>query len=75
MSASQIDHLVKMANQIALNLAAAGDDDTVAEQAYDHMKRFWSPLMKQQITAYLEKDVGDLTPASAKAVAKLAESA
>lgn len=51
MTARQIDHLVKMANQIALNLGA-GHDNASAARTAQHVKRFWTPAMRQQLIAY-----------------------
>jgi formate dehydrogenase subunit delta len=43
-------HLIKMANQIAANFAYEKNKDKAARAVADHMGRFWSPLMKRQIT-------------------------
>ena len=71
MSANQIDHLVKMVNQIALNFASVGDEEQIAEQTFGHIKKFWSPLMKQQIVDYQGGAHGELSAAAAKAVLRL----
>jgi formate dehydrogenase subunit delta len=70
-SKQQIKHLVKMANQIAQNLASAGDDEEVAKQASEHINKFWTPLMKQQITSHLNDDGEGLTPVASKVIVKL----
>lgn len=49
MSTSTLDKLVRMANQIARNLAL--DADPVAATA-DHIAAFWTPRMKEQIFAH-----------------------
>jgi formate dehydrogenase subunit delta len=51
MAARQIDHLVKMANQIALNLGA-GHDDAVATRTAQHISRFWTPAMRKELIEY-----------------------
>lgn len=51
MAPRQIDHLVKMANQIALNLGA-GHDDAAAERTARHISRFWTPDMRSQLIEF-----------------------
>lgn len=46
---SEIDQLVKMANQIAENFSF--HDDQVARTA-DHIQRFWAPPMRKKLTAH-----------------------
>lgn len=67
----EIEHLVKMVNQIAANLTAAGDEDAVATEVAAHLGKFWSPRMKQRIIAYWQEGGGDLTPVATKAIATL----
>jgi len=52
MAPEQVKQLVKMANQIALNLAAWGDDAAVARKTCEHMEKFWTPAMCDQILEY-----------------------
>lgn len=47
---AEIEHLVKMANQIADNFSY--HDDQVARTA-DHLKRFWAPPMRRNLAAYV----------------------
>ncbi|NOW45085.1 formate dehydrogenase subunit delta [Novosphingobium sp. SG751A] len=42
------DHLIKMANQIAANLAAQGQEAAIRETA-QHIIDFWDPRMKAGI--------------------------
>jgi formate dehydrogenase subunit delta len=51
MAARQIEHLVKMANQIALNLGAGHDGDAAAKTA-EHISRFWTAAMRRQLIEY-----------------------
>ena len=67
--------LVKMANQIAANLAYGDDEERVAENVRDHLRRFWSPPMRAAIIEYQEQGGSGLSPPAARAVAKLAEQA
>jgi len=48
MAARQIEHLVKMANQIALNLGA-GHDGAAAAKTAQHISRFWTVAMRRQL--------------------------
>ena len=67
MTAAQTDHLVKMANQIALNMGAWGDEEAVAQQVADHIRRFWTPDMQSQLARHAAS--GDaLSPAASKAL-------
>jgi len=49
---SQAAHLVKMANQIALNLAAAGSDEEAIELTARHIRQFWTPVMTRKLLDY-----------------------
>lgn len=68
MSASKLDRLVKMVNQIALNMSANGTDEMVADQVAQHLEKFWSPPMKNLMTEQAgDADIG-LTPIAQLAV-------
>lgn len=59
---STVENIIRMANQIAKNLAH--EDDPAAAMA-EHIRLFWDPRMKQLITAYK----GDgLCPVAANAI-------
>lgn len=70
-----IDHLVKMANEIGSFFVTANDEDTAAQLIADHLKRFWDPRMRKQVIAHLGQGGEGFTPAVAKAVGLLAETA
>jgi len=72
MSTVKIDRLVKMVNQISLNMSSNGPADQVATQVSDHLEKFWSPPMKNLISEQVVDDNVGLTPISLKAVIKLA---
>ena len=65
--------LVKMANQISLNLRANGSDDVVAEHVAAHLQKFWSPPMRQMIIAQLTAPETDLLPVTILAIEKLSQ--
>ncbi len=52
MIGSEIEHLVKMANQVAENFAFAGDEQKQIASLVDHLTRFWAPSMKQHLLDY-----------------------
>lgn len=52
MAAKQIDQLVKMSNQIALNMAAWGDEQEVVRMTGEHMNKFWTPAMCRQLLSH-----------------------
>ncbi len=51
------DALVKMANEIAANIAPGKNQQQTAEAMLNHLTRFWSRSMKAQIIDCLEMDV------------------
>ena len=57
MSAGSTAHIVRMANQIAANLAARGHDEAVRETAV-HVRQFWDPRMRAALMAV---DAGELS--------------
>ena len=71
MSQSTLDRLVKMVNQIALNMRANGTDVMVADQVAQHLQKFWSSAMKNVLTQESEDtDIG-LSPVALLAVQAL----
>ena len=71
MSQSALDRLVKMVNQISLNMCANGSDAMVADQVAQHMQKFWSPAMKNVLIQESEEtDIG-LSPVALLAVQAL----
>ena len=71
--ATQIEHLVKMAEQIALNFRAWGDEDAVAEKICEHLRKFWTPAMQGQLLDNWRADATVLSPAVQHAMARLEE--
>ena len=61
--------LAYMANQIARNFAAQGEDEAVAA-TLDHITKFWDPRMKAGI---LQHGGEDLSPIAARAISVLRE--
>ncbi len=72
-TAKQIDRLVKMANQIALNTGARLDAAESARRTAEHLRKFWTPAMRGQLTDHW-RDGGDgLEPAVMSALDALSE--
>jgi formate dehydrogenase subunit delta len=69
----QIKHLVKMANQIALNFGDWGDEELVVAKTGEHLKKFWTPAMLQQLLAYRQTGGDKLSPLVCRALAALEE--
>jgi formate dehydrogenase subunit delta len=65
--------LVKMANQIAANLAYGENEDRAAASVRDHLRRFWSPPMLEAIIEFQLRGGSGLSSIAALAVRKLAE--
>lgn len=68
----QLQHLIKMINQISANLDH-GDPNKAAEETATHLKKFWARSMKQQIIEYADSDGSDLNAVSKLAVEQLKE--
>jgi len=67
---STAERLVYMANQIARNFAAIGQEAAAAATA-DHLASFWDPRMRQQIFALADAQNNGLEPIAAMAIALL----
>ena len=56
-----IQHLVKMANNIASFFEAEPDPSKGAKGIAEHLKNFWDPRMRREILTYVdEHEGGDL---------------
>jgi len=63
----KIERLTYMADQIARNFAAQGEEEAI-EATAEHIRLFWDPRMKSAIKA---ADPAALSPVVARAVARL----
>ena len=68
----KVDKLVRMANQIAMNLEFGSNNAKAADSVADHLTRFWAPSMRAAIIEYYRQGGEELTETAALAVAKLA---
>ncbi|MBN2701008.1 MAG: formate dehydrogenase subunit delta [Methylothermaceae bacterium] len=66
-----VEQLVKMANDIAAFFSAEPDHQTAVDGVYNHIKRFWDPRMRQQITAHLQSDGSGLCDLATEALQRL----
>ena len=67
---SEVEQLVKMANQIAVNFSF--HDDPV-ERLIDHLQRFWAPSMRRQLLEYHQAGGSGLNAAVVASVERLAQ--
>ncbi|MFT7287138.1 MAG: formate dehydrogenase subunit delta [Halieaceae bacterium] len=71
MAAKQIDQLVKMANQIALNTGAARDPEESVRRTTEHLKKFWTPAMREQLRNFVLREGGAVEPVVRRAAEQL----
>lgn len=50
-----VEHLVRMANQIGAFFEAEPDPDEVRAGIAQHLKRFWDPRLRRTLVAYAEE--------------------
>jgi len=67
---AEIDHLVKMANQIAANFSFHEDGVT---RVADHLRRFWAPSMLRQLREHVAANGAGLDEAVLQAVQQFQE--
>ena len=64
----EVEHLVTMANDIAINLSFHADAD---ERIADHINRFWAPRMRSLLIEYVAGGGQGLSDHMAPAMKKL----
>jgi len=69
----QVEKLVRMANQIAANFDYGPDKQKAVAGVVDHLQRFWSPLMRQEIAGYDDSGDIQLSEVAKQAVVKMAQ--
>ncbi len=71
-----IDHLIKMANEITAFWSGELGEEDAAKEVASHLRRFWEPRMRAQMITYLEQRQGaGLNEVAVRAVRLLAEQA
>ena len=73
MSSTELEHLIKMMNQIADNIMSEEGDDARARDVAVHVKKFWAPSMIKIIIEYAKVDGNNLQPVALAAVNLLNE--
>ncbi|MGL6159109.1 formate dehydrogenase subunit delta [Microbulbifer sp.] len=71
MSTEKLEHLVRMANQIAANLDHGKADEEALEAVANHLSRFWARRMKAQIIGHLHSGGEGLDPLARRAVERI----
>ncbi len=71
MSATELDHLIKMINQIADNIAVGQGDAVTAPKVAHHIDLFWARPMKEKIIDYAARDGEQLNAAARMAVSQI----
>lgn len=64
------DKLVRMANEIAVFFRLQGEEQAVAAIA-DHIRSFWSPVMRRRAYAHLDAGAAGLEPLALRALQQL----
>ena len=54
---STLENLIRMANQIARNFEAQGQEAAVTATA-EHIRKFWAPRMRAAVQQHIEQDAG-----------------
>ena len=67
-----VDHLVKMANEIGAFFAGASPPEQAPRDVATHIKRYWEPRMRQAMLAHFKQGGAGLTDVARSAVALLA---
>jgi formate dehydrogenase subunit delta len=67
----ELEHLIKMINQIADNIAIGDDDAIIAAKVTEHLQLFWAPPMKKKIINYAANDGEKLNVVAKVAVSQL----
>jgi formate dehydrogenase subunit delta len=66
-----IEHLVKMANQIEAFFKAEPERETAVQGIAGHIKRFWDPRMRKQIRQHVDAGGAGLGEFATEAVKRL----
>jgi len=71
MMQNELNHLIKMVNQIADHCAPGEPSDVAADKAASHLQRFWAPSMKTKIIDYARDDGSALSEVATDAIQRL----
>ena len=65
---SDVDQMIKMANQIAENFSYYDDQ---VDRTADHIQRFWASKMRNKLAAYIEEGGEGVSEPAAQALKTL----
>ena len=68
MNGQASDHLIKMANEILLNIGGGGDEEAVTKTAA-HIEKFWTAVMRRQLVERGQSGGEQLPPLLADVIA------
>lgn len=71
MSENELDHLIKMANQIASNIGIGSTEEYCVKKVVTHISAFWALPMRQKICANLDEYGEALNPIAKKALIEI----
>ena len=69
----KIERLIEMANDIGTFFRALPDRNQAAEGIAEHLRKFWDPRMRRQLTDYVTAGGKGLDPPVEAAVRSLAQ--
>jgi len=72
MSSHELEHALKMLEQITANFAWDEDAERAAAAVAAHIKRFWTPDMRRMVVQALAGGEVELSPRAARSVRLLA---
>jgi formate dehydrogenase subunit delta len=67
---SQLGHLVKMANQIALNFGEQRDLQLASHKTAEHLQKFWTRDMREKLAEHVSGGAQDVSPAVLSALGR-----
>lgn len=71
MSTNELDHLIKMANQIACNIGLGASEDETVDRVVKHINLFWAPAMREKICANMQTSASQLNSVAIKALVQI----
>jgi formate dehydrogenase subunit delta len=74
MSSGTVEHLTQMANDIGAFFHAEPDREQAVNGVLGHIRRFWTPRMRQKIVEHLKQGGEGLEELPREAVRRLATS-
>lgn len=72
MSSGTVEHLAQMANDIGAYFKAEPSHDDAVAGIVNHMKKFWTPRMRQKLIEHVRNGGNSLDELPLEAVRKLA---